>query len=322
MTDEKTYTRRRLLQGGAATAGGVVLGSLSGCGSILGGGSGGPQLIEWVAPPDQFGLSTARFNLIDFDQIRANEQHFDETVYADLKSGFTEEVTGRFGLDDWTSVSAFAGVAGGTVYTGSFDASTVVEANLERENGLNWVEETSYQGYTVLVPEDSGSGGTGKPEQALGVAEGEIVTSLARSGLDDTIETYAVSGLETIIDTKQGRATRLTDANEQFGTLATELGTGTLVRASTTADDVGSQPDLGQFAGMAASGTRYSIEGTETDAKFVTVFDDPTTAEDANLSSYASELESQQVAWSSTSVQRDGQVATITGTLPTDRFGA
>jgi hypothetical protein len=271
-------TRRTALKSGAATAGLLAVGSLSGCSSIpfIGGGAG---YTEWVPAPDEFQESESLFvNYSNNSTVAENEDNFDGDYYDSIENDVDA-------LDiDFEDITLDLTISGAIqVYDGDYEEQTVIDA-LEDEDtgGAEFAEDGEYEGYTVYL--NDADSAPDEPQTAYGL-NGTTVVQTGTSG-----DNNAEDVLEIAIDTQTGNGTRFTDDSEDFSTLTDELGGGTSLSASVREEAVeDGTPESGSFEGQIASGSKITVNGEQSDAKFVVVYEDEGDTDQGDLEDYFDE---------------------------------
>lgn len=173
---ENKYTRRNLLRSGAAAAGTAVVGSMAGCGGILGGNGGGGDPVKDVVP--------ARAQMVAFMDLQGMVT--DDNLRT-IANAYLDEVSGLPGYEGPTSVEeaieqAESQSGDSNLSSDSFESMTLfaevenadpenpyggaaVVTSLSQDEFTTALEEqgasyteSEYNGHTIYTPE-SGSGG-------------------------------------------------------------------------------------------------------------------------------------------------------------------
>lgn len=288
MTDE--LSRRAAIKLGAATAGVGAMGGLAGCSSIpfIGGGSG---YTNWLPEPgviadaDSYG-----FSWTDAQQVRNNEDEFDDDVYDSYESA-NEDRLDQAGLD-YDDVNTFL----------SFQSVTVVDASFNRDDVAGELEDndfdddTDHEGYTIYL--------SNSEFQAVGVSGNDLVYGRRNS------ENDAVEVVELAIDTNNGDEDRYVDENDDFAELVSNLSSGTFTSGRTIDND----------SDQVASGRTVSVNGSTSNVESVTVYDEADDLDQDDVDDLQEEGEDSNDV-ENFSANKNGRVLTVIYDVDTDKIG-
>jgi len=288
MTDE--LSRRAAIKLGAATAGVGAMGGLAGCSSIpfIGGGGG---YTNWLAEPGVVADDDAyRFSWTDAQQVRNNEDEFDEDVYDSYES-FNEERLDQAGLD-YDDVNTFLSFQTVTVVDASFDRDDVAD---ELEDN-DYEDDTDHEGYTIYLGDNE--------FRAVGVSGSDLIYGRRNSDND------AVEVVEAAIDTNNGDEDRYVDENDDFAELTSNLGTGTFTSGGTIDND----------SDQVASGRTLSVNGEISSVEAISVFDEADDLDQDDVDDLQEEGEDSNDV-DNFSATKTGRVLTVSYDVDTDEIG-
>jgi hypothetical protein len=311
-------TRRTVLKSGAATAGLLAAGSLSGCSSIpfLGGGAG---YTEWVPAPAEYkDTESLTFGYSNPKTIADNEDNFDEDTY----ENYEQQEIRNIGVD-FDEMTFRLGTGEYAVVDGDYEESDVVdELESDGEETSEFEEDGEEGEFTIYVPVDSGD----TVPLAFAVNGTRVVRgtnlSSAPVGLTPKGDTDAVGVLETVIDTQAGNTARFTDESEGFSILTDELGETTLVSGQFRGEAIeDGNPEAGSFEGALGGGVAITVNGEQSDVKFVTVFENEGDADQGDLEDYVDEsLDDQYDPNGEPAYDTGGRTGIIEFTFDTDEL--
>jgi hypothetical protein len=295
--DRNIQTRRQVLRRGTAAVGAMTIAGSAGC--LSGGGAG--DYAGWLGDPEEIEASDYyTFTKINYVGLAEYEDEFS----TDTEFDSIERFWGPAAVA-WDDVSMYVRYGSVQVLAAEFEQSEQV-GDFE---DADYTEDGEYEGYTVLVGPDE--------EQAVGVGDGVLVLA----GFGFSRPSDPVGLVETAIDTSEGNEDTYRDANEDVGVLLDELGDGHLVTGAGLEETEQGAPEGGYFEGQVAEGRRLEVDGEDTSGKWVLVFasEDDVVVEDVETWTDESTASGGQLEdWEDVSVDSNGRVATITGTVPTD----
>jgi hypothetical protein len=306
-------TRRTVLKAGVAAGSLAVVGSMAGCSGLLGGG-GGASYSSWLYAPGTVGESDHySFSITDHQDIRDNEQTLEDEdrfdSYESREDSFPlDQMNVSYDeVNETISVGrggSFGG-GGGSVVTGSFSESDVID---ELEDNEQFSDESEHEGYTIFSVSSQGSS---TARQAIGVSGSTAVAANAQGP-----ETGAEEVLEVLIDTDNGDEERYTEDNDDMNVVVNEVGSGTFVNGSTADSTDETNVEQGAFGGQVGSGSRITINGDTSDVKSVLVFDSSDDIDMGDIEDYTDTDRFDRFDDISTS--QSGRAVTITASADTE----
>jgi len=324
----QNFSRRNVLRRGSIAAGIGVLGSLAGCAQFdqsTGGtddsngkatetdGSNGEATETdggndesyaayraWLPEPDAVDEDHYYSWYVDYNQLRANESHFDPEVY----DRYTEDEE-LFAKSDFSAADADGAVSltpvndGDTpaVVTGSFSATDVADSLTE--NGFE--EDRDIGEYTVYRNSSRGE---------FGVRDGTIVLT------GDPNSDH----LRTLIETQNGEVSRYTEARDDMATLLDRFGPETFVGGDTSdpTTEEEADPENLDFAGQVGYSFGDAVEGETTTSEVAVLFE---TAEDIDMGAVSEFTGTDWFdAYTEISSVQEGRMVIVTGEVPTDEL--
>jgi hypothetical protein len=308
--DQPDLTRRDALRTGAGLIAVGAVGSTAGCLDSIPFVGGGANYTSWIPAADEFQEDeNLSFSFSNNNTFANNEDNFDSDYWDQ-----TEQDVDALDIDfeDITFDLSFGPYQ---IYDGNYDQQTVIDALEDDDTGRGeYDEEGEYEGYTVYLPDNV----AGSPRTAYGVNGTTVVRASATREEDD-----AEGVLEIAIDTDNGNETRFVDDNEDFGLLTDELGSGTTVSGSVSEDETeDDNPEFGQFEGAVGSGSTLTVNGENSNFKYVVIYDSESDTDQAVLEDFFDEaLDDFFDPDGDPSYNTNGRVATIKFSFPTDELG-
>lgn len=274
---------------GAATVGGIA--SLAGCSSIPVVGSyfeDAPDYTEWAYDPSEMDSTSVTAMMANIESL-LDAEGVPEDDRSNMSDNMSERFDGELQAED---VTYHLSVGYSTIFTGSFDPSEVLDA-------MSLSESDEYNGFNVYENDEESTTYFGTDGDFLLVSQS--FGFIDHDGRDE---------LELLIDTYNEDSDRFVDVNEDFELLADELSSGDLVNATgrtEAAED-----------GSVAEGFTAAIDGEETSAEFVSVYENE---DDIDLEQIKTELEEN---WGEDAdigePSQDGRVVTVECTFPTEQL--
>lgn len=293
------HSRRVFLKQSAALTAGVTLTGLSGC---LGGGAG--SYADWMPDPDELGLeSYVGFYLNPQDIVNA-EDEMDEELYDTLEG--TESVFDAVDVDfeDFESMLFFNDIA---ITTTSVDNS---ETSSELED--NDYDDDEYEGYTLYNSPDEVI-----TPHIFGV--GPTLIYASPTGDED-----AAGTAEVLIDTLNGDEETWGVESEEVGDLQNALGSpsiGTISIYDAIDED---DPENGQFENNIGVGIGITLDGDTSELNVYFGFEDSDDVSTDDIGDWADEADNTGEIFDNVdniSVNRDGRIGSVSGTIDTDDIG-
>lgn len=306
------YSRRTVLRTGTGV-GAVVLGaSAAGCLSGQDSGDGTtsgmqpPSYTEWLYRPGTVGARQHSFaQFTDHSRIQSHEavlgDEYDQVrSFADQ---FPYEVLG-LSYSDLDSTLFYDTTQ---ITTGAFSRS-VVERTLERRGFERDGERAGYALFSGPVDSPTAA--------AVAVGETEILSAASNTGPAGSDSRDAV---EATLDAKRGAVDRYTEVSTPLRTVASRLGSGTVVSVETKDPPEESDTDEGSFSGEIAEGTRAQVNGVTTSIQVVLLFSPDVEVPVEEIASWT-ETSVQFERVSETELTREGRQVIVTGTTETGPF--
>ncbi|WP_157512038.1 hypothetical protein [Halapricum sp. CBA1109] len=238
------------------------------------------------APAEYKDTESLTFGYSNPRKIAENEDNFDEDTY----ETYEQQELGNTGVD-FDEMTLRLGTGEYAVVDGDYEEDDVVdELESDGEETSEFEEDGEEGEFTVYVPVDSGD----TVSLAFAVNGTRVVrgTNLSSGGFGGTptSDADAVDVLETVIDTQAGNTARFTDESEAFSILTDELGETTLVSGRFESEAIeDGNPEAGSFEGALGGGVAITVNGEQSDAKFVTVFENEGDADQGDLEDYVDE---------------------------------
>ncbi|AQL43672.1 hypothetical protein BV210_13600 [Halorientalis sp. IM1011] len=300
----REITRRDALKAGAATAG---LTALSGCNAIEDAIPfiGGVNYTDWAFEPGTVtDADHLTISYLDYGTVVENESEFDSDYYEESFESNEDSFPLSAVNLDVEDVSVRVGVSG---YGGMFEADYNQDDVASHLGDEDYDEDTTHEGYTIYLGSDE--------NQAVGIDGNRIVHG--SSGF--LTDANPVDIVETLIDTAKGDENRYVDDSQPFADLSDELGTTTILLASTQDAPDETDAENGQFEGNVASGFSSSVDGQTTAVKVVFVFENESDVDMGDIETYADTDSFDNL--NDVSTNRNGNRAIISGTVDTDELG-
>lgn len=259
---------------------------------------------DWFPAPatldlgESFGVAILRPAALASDADALGTDYYDRLVAV----RGTLDLVGVAGED----VATHAAIKGGSVIEVAFDRS-VVESALE-DGGYE--ASGTREGFTVFeATADSDHEG-----RVVAVGDGVLVVGHENRGSATPRDVVTAS-----IDAGAGAADRLVDAEPSAGTLLDRVGPGDIAAAILREPPTETEARYGRFAGNGALGWRVSVDGDQSTVQFHLVFESESDADADAVQEWVDgggpgslfdRLEG-------TSVESDGAVVVVDGTIPT-----
>jgi len=320
---------------GAGTAALGAVGGLSGCSAIqdlIPGGGGLGAYTKWTYAPDTFKSDQESLSLgaTSYKSILSNSGKIDE----DRRESIVTRNYPDLGISA-EDIALELNLPQGRVITGSFDTDaakselTASKASTpENSFGNSFTGSTEYEsdgeyeGWEIFVQSEPD---TSPNAYAIGngnILEAQYVTNSS----NDASEVEAPDVAEGMIDTGTNGDNRYVDNNDTFSTLTDKLDNGVSLSVNMPQYEVGSEDGAnenipaGNFEGVVATGQSTSINGGTTKVKWVYVYD---SEGDVNQGDVDEWIEANNTGegslsnYNDLSSSTDGNVATVTGKIPT-----
>lgn len=320
-------TRRRLLR--ATTAAGVGgLSATAGCLGFLGGddeegttepedGGGGTattvtttvqqaaeSYLRWLPAPAQFRDSDGyTFFYHDIGGFRQHREQMHKTTY-NQGTRVARPVEEAVGMDPRSIGEVIqAGMAGTKVVTGEFDAGSIVSGLEERK----FESRETYRDHELFLQ-------LGQDERAIAVSDSSVLIC-RRSGPNEPV---AVARM--LVDTRRGEVDRYFDTSEDLRLAVDGLQDATRAGVQTMEPREESEPAQGRFVGNTAFGFGFTVGESTSTMRFTLVFEEAGQADPGAVRTWTDEGLDGLDQYQDYQVQADGRLATITGTIATEKL--
>lgn len=320
---------------GAGTAALGAVGGLSGCSAIqdlIPGGGGIGAYTKWTYAPDTFesDQESLSINATSYKSILSNSGKIDQ----DWRENIVTRSYPDLGINA-EDIALELGLPQGRVITGSFDTDgvktelTASKASTpENSFGNNFTGSTEYEsdgeynGWELFVQSEPDTS-----PNAYAIGNGNILEARrAPNRSNDASEVEATGVAEGIIDTGTNGDDRYVDNNDTFKSLTDKLDNGVSLNANMLQHEIGSDDGAnenipaGAFEGVVATGQSTAINGGTTKKKWVFVYDSEGDVDQGDVDEWIEANntgEGSLSRYNDLSSSTDGNVATVTGTIPT-----
>jgi hypothetical protein len=308
-------TRREYLRAGSAAVGTGALLGLSGCLDAVPFVGGGASYRQWMHEPGEMREDGDDyfFTMQKPSQLANNQDSFDGDYYDDnIESDYTPV---DVDFEDVTREISFSNVS---VLVGSFDTSDVADALEDEDNG-EYEEDSTYNGWTLYLQADGSSLTDG-----YALKDGGFLGSPTVVNASGTAEVDADEALELVADTKSGSGSRYVNAEDDANLLTNRLGDATYVYGSLSEETDTDDPENGQFENSTGFGLRQQVNGGTTNVKYLVLYDSQGDVDTGDLEDWVDANEDDGDTFDDiddVSVNQNGRVGVVSGSLPTDDIG-
>lgn len=292
MSRESKPTRRDVLQISGLVGVGAMTG-LSGCAGFLQGGGGGTYR-NWSFSPSILGQDHYWVLQLDASSIHESRHDFNQDFFDNIR-GTEDSIVGvRFDELDDLLMTASGQVS---VATGDYEVDTVVE----QARSEDYVRDEDYEDYQIYTLEG---------QESIAISEDNLILAQHTSEQPST-------GLAKIaIDTDRGEERRYHEENSNFETLTDQLGKGDFTYAYTQEPSEETNAESGQFENRVGYGAKYDVSGETADVVVKLLFRTEADVSVTDVETWTTTAD----LWSTfydLSVEQDGAVATVSGTVDT-----
>lgn len=292
---EDDISRRRVLRASGTLAASGAISSLAGCSGPGPLGSGAEKYRNVLYDPRIIDRDHYFAGYFDVSGIFEHRQEFNRDFFESLRS-LDDPIPGLRFEEMGDLVTPGLYVSGSRVVTGEYESDDIVTA--VREADYSRAED--YEGYEIYE-RDGG---------AVGVSDADIIRSRPAGSQSGT------AMVKFVIDAKTGDVSRYHKVNSDFEELSGTLGAGHMTILGTTEPTEETDAEAGQFRNNVGYGSKYDVNGEETDLQVVFVFLDERDVVVRDIETWTDNSSAFERAYD-ISVDENGRTATVSATMDT-----